>query len=99
MGKAKKIACSMLETGGDSAVFNIDKDSRVLMLSTSLQLKQDVSDKTWHGHGIIISQSEGIPVIDKQKKHFVFFAEDISTQITKFSDPPKTVGLAAAVGA
>lgn len=99
MGKAKKIAYSLLETGGDSAVFNIDKDSRVLMLSTSLQLKQDVSDKTWHGHGIIIGQSEGIPVIEKQKKHFVFFAEDISSQITKFSDPPKTVGLAAAVSA
>ncbi|HAT2056100.1 TPA: hypothetical protein JBB31_08380 [Legionella pneumophila subsp. pneumophila] len=97
--KQKKIAYSLLETGGDSAVFNIDMDSRVLMLSTSLQLKQDVSDKTWHGHGIIIGQSEGIPVIEKHKKHFVFFAEDISSQITKFSDPPKTVGLAAAVSA
>lgn len=95
----QKIAHSLLETGGDSAVFNIDMDSRVLMFSTSLQLKQDVSDKTWHGHGIIIGQSEGIPVIEKHKKHFVFFAEDISSQITKFSDPPKTVGLAAAVSA
>lgn len=84
---------------GDSAVFNIDKDGRALMLSTSLQLKQDASNKTWHGHGIIIGQSEGIPVIEKQKKHFVFFAYDISFQITKLSDPPKTVGLTMAVSA
>lgn len=97
--KQKKIACSMVGTGGDSAVFNIDKEGCALMLSTSLQLNQDTSDKTWHGHGIIIGQSEGYPVVEKQKKHFVFFTDDISSQITKLSDSPKTVGSVAAVSA
>ncbi|HAT1597076.1 TPA: hypothetical protein ACQ53F_002318 [Legionella pneumophila] len=97
--KQKKIACTMVAKGGDSAVFNMDEDGRVLMLSTSLQLKQDASDKTWHGHGIIIGQSEGNSVVEKQKKHFIFFADEISSQITKLSDSPKTVGTVAAVSA
>ncbi|HAT8178691.1 TPA: hypothetical protein JA361_04275 [Legionella pneumophila] len=97
--KQKKIACTMVEKGGDSAVFNMDKEGRVLMLSTSLHLKQEESDKTWHGYGIIIGQIEGHTVVERQKKLPIFFKEEISSQITKLSDSYKTVGPVAAVGA
>lgn len=97
--KQKKIACTMVKDGGDSAVFNVDEEGHVLMLSTSLQLKQEVTDKSWHGYGVIIGQSEDNIVIESQKKHHVFFKEETSSEIMKLSDSHKTVNSAVEVSA
>ncbi|KTD82964.1 hypothetical protein [Legionella waltersii] len=73
----KKLACRILDKGGDSAVFDIDKNGCVLMLSTSLNLKQNAFDKRWEGHGVVIDQTEGNIPIEMQKKRQTFFKEEL----------------------
>jgi hypothetical protein len=88
--KKKNITCTLVEKGGDSAVFNMDKDGRVLMLSSSLKLRQEVSDKTWHGYGVVIGKSESKVAVEEQKRH-VFFKNGLSSHMMKRSAPHETV--------
>jgi hypothetical protein len=89
--KQKQIVCSLLGKGGDSAVFDINQNGHVLMLSTSLILKQNASDKTCQGHGVVIDQAEGSVVVEAQKKRQTFFKDERSPKIIMPSEAHKLV--------
>lgn len=58
-------------------MFNIDKDGKVVMLSTSLKLKLNGLDNTWHGKGVVINQSEDRIMLEQPKKSLLFFKPEL----------------------
>lgn len=74
--KQQKIFYHKISKGGDSAVFNISKTGKALMLATSLKLQEmstTNAHKKWGGKGVVIDTSCSKTVVnyssEKNKKH------------------------------